>query len=144
MKRQSLLLTILLYYFTGGVYAIIWLNKIGYIYYDAKSGWKHYITKIIILAFVALIISVFLVIGIGLEHLTDFIEWFYIFSLSCVMVIYGFSFIVVTDVAKSIMFERGVKCSLRLVGILTFIGLTSIIYLQWCINKQVKQNELYF
>ena len=54
MKKQDLLGTFTLYYFTGGLYALYWIYTRGVLLHSLNSSYKQYLPKLFIISLLCL------------------------------------------------------------------------------------------
>lgn len=141
MKRRNILLVLLLWATTGGIYSIYWLYKVGVDSYRANESnrLKRMIPVAIVVLILMQVTSVVFVLGIGIEELKGAFIWFFIFAFVCALLVYSLSFVLVHDVAKALCNAAGNErlCSPKLAVILTLFGFASIVYLQASINKRL-------
>ena len=141
MKKKKLLIVTLLWAITGGMYAMYWLYRVGVDFYktDELHRYKLILPRAMILLLTVHIILVILVLGIGIGELRDQFNWFFIFGIVCIVIVYIFAFEIIGDIANVLCNIEGHQrlCSPVLAVILTFFGFASIIYLQAIINKRL-------
>ena len=131
---------VMMYLFSGGVYAIYWLYTTGLSVYELHPK-RRYIPMALIFSVVILVSSVFIFAFVAVDKI-DYPVWvFYLFALICLVVIYGLAWMIVSDIAKAINGWIGIKCSMRIMKIFLFVGLVCVIYLQFCINRMKANHE---
>lgn len=134
LRFRSMLIVVALYLLTGGVSSIFYTTKIGNEYYGNFNE-KSYLPKVLTGLFVIFCLYVvFLMIGFWSEGsiLLKIIP-----AMTIVTLIYAVSFIIVRDLADFINKEGNFRCSTWLAGALSLMGFLGIIYIQYCINREV-------
>ncbi len=147
-KRRRLGLVIFLYLITGGLYGVYWIVRNGFAMYAADTRRRTAILPSVLLGTIVLFMSMVILAMRSvatnevLQSAPQDFERFFLAAAFAAALIYLLAAVVSARIAKLICTYAGNRlggvCSPVTAILLTFLGFTSAMYLQYHINRVLR------
>jgi len=138
LKKRNLLLVIVLYLITGGLYGIYWTAKTGFASNSKRAQHQTSILPILFIAVFMVLMSTVFVVVMNLQASQPTMRHsgvLLLIAAFAVVLTYVLAAALSVRIARVIQGCGSGPCSTALAVALTFAGFTNAIYLQHCINR---------